>query len=98
MLDHPLTKRLEQDNKTLMAPVGAAFRETSERVNLCRNTLHLELLTNSLSICIEFIILRGQNSGVRMQNGACTGSAHPHWWALDKSLEGAKAQSMHALG
>ena len=36
---------------------GAAFRETIERVNLCRNTLDSELLTGSLSICIDFIIL-----------------------------------------
>ena len=33
--------------------------ETNERVNLCSNTLYLELLTDSFSICIEFIILRG---------------------------------------
>ena len=45
-----------QKELKLMASVGAAFRETIERLDLCRRTLYLELLPNSFSICIEFII------------------------------------------
>ena len=40
----------------------AALRETIERVDLYKNTLYLELLTNSFSIRIEFIILQGSPS------------------------------------
>ena len=53
---HPSAYYLWGNMQKKWPPVGAAFREIIERLELCRHTLYLELLTNSLSICIEFII------------------------------------------